>query len=258
MESRKIKKINHYVYDSIQEFKKHNGGEVKNNWKEANEGDWVYSDDKRIVQLLKVSKRISHPNDRKNYTHSKGWVRTVVGTFLNNDKSTMDTDFDRHPNRYTFSTKIKNTATRVKERKNCTNKEKDFATQIVVGKTAVKSYMEAFDEPNPTKAKKKAVVLLKHERIMKEIEKSVGDIATELGIDHEYVLSRLKYLADNSDDENISLQSIKELGKAVGTLGGVTKKVETGVIGMFQGFDPKQIESAKRNLLTDKKEVSDA
>ena len=86
----------------------------------------------------------------------------------------------------------------------------------------------------------------------------VGDIATELGIDHEYVLSRLKYLADNSDDENISLQSIKELGKAVGTLGGVTKKVETGVIGMFQGFDPKQIESAKRNLLTDKKEVSDA
>ena len=258
MESRKIKKINHYVYDSIQEFKKHNSGEVKNYWKEANEGDWVYSDDKRIVQLLKVSKRISHPNDRKNYTHSKGWVRTVVGTFLNNDKSTMDTDFDRHPNRYTFSTKIKNTATRVKERKNCTNKEKDFATQIVVGKTAVKSYMEAFDEPNPTKAKKKAVVLLKQERIMKEIEKSVGDIATVLGIDHEYVLSRLKYLADNSDYENISLQSIKELGKAVGTLGGVTKKVETGVIGMFQGFDPKQIESAKRNLLTDKKEVSDA
>jgi len=258
LESRKIKKINHYVFDSIEEFKKHNSGEVKNNWKEASEGDWVYSDDNRIVQLLKVSERISHPNDRKNYTHSKGWVRTVVGTFLNNDKSTMDTDFDRHPNRYTFSTKIKNTATRVKERKNCTNKEKDFTTQIVVGKTAVKSYMEAFDETNPTKAKKKAVVLLKQERIMKEIEKGVGDIATELGIDHEYVLSRLKYLADNSDDENISLQSIKELGKAVGTLGGMTKKVETGVIGMFQGFDPKQIESAKRNLLTDKKEASDA
>lgn len=255
MESRKIKKINHYVYDTLKEFKNHNSEKVKNNWKEADEGDWVYSDDNRIVQLLKVSKRISHPNDRKNYTHSRGWVRTVVGTFLNNDKSTMDTDFSKHPNRYTFSTKIKNTSNRIKERKNCTHKEKEFATQIVVGKTAVKSYMEAFNEEDSVKAKKKAVVLLKQERIMKEIEKSVGDIATELGIDHEFVLSRLKYLVDNSDDENISLQSIKELGKAIGTLGGPSKKIETGVIGMFQGFEPKQIETAKRNILKESSDV---
>jgi len=90
---------------------------------------------------------------------------------------------------------------------------------------------------------------------MKEIEKSVGDIATELGIDHEFVLSRLKYLVDNSDDENISLQSIKELGKAIGTLGGPSKKIETGVIGMFQGFEPKQIETAKRNILKESSDV---
>ena len=90
---------------------------------------------------------------------------------------------------------------------------------------------------------------------MKEIEKTVGDIATELGIDHEFVLGRLKYLVDNSDDENISLQSLKELGKAIGTLGGPVKKIETGVIGMFQGFNPEQIESAKRNVLEEKNEV---
>ena len=29
-----------------------NSEKVKNNWKEADEGDWVYSDDNRIVQLL--------------------------------------------------------------------------------------------------------------------------------------------------------------------------------------------------------------
>lgn len=256
MESQQIKNIEHYVYDDIDEFQSHHAGiKPKKNWKKANEGDWVYSDDGRIVQLLRVSDRIKHPNDRKNYKHSRGWVRTVVGTFLNNDKSKMDTSFKKHPNRYTFSTKIKNTNNRVKERTNCTHKEKEFATHIVVGKTAVKSYMDTFSERDVSKARKKAVVLLKQERIMKEIEKTVGDIATELGIDHEFVLSRLKYLVDNSDDENISLQSVKELGKAIGTLGGPVKKVDTGIIGMFQGFDTKQIEDAKRNVLEEKNEV---
>ena len=86
---------------------------------------------------------------------------------------------------------------------------------------------------------------------MKEIERSVGDVADQLGIDHEFILSRLKYLVENSDDENISLQSLKELGKAIGTLGNVTKKVDTGVLGIFQGFSPEQIEGAKREVLTD-------
>ena len=65
----------------------------------------------------------------------------------------------------------------------------------------------------------------------------------------------MKYLVDNSDDENISLQSLKELGKAIGTLGNTTKRIETGVIGMFQGFQPDQIEAAKRNVLEEKNEV---
>ena len=90
--------------------------------------------------------------------------------------------------------------------------------------------MDAFTEGDSSNARKKAIILLKQERVMKEIEKSVGDVATELGIDHEYILARLKYLVDNSDDENISLQSVKELGKAIGTLGGAGKKVETGVL----------------------------
>ena len=111
--------------------------------------------------------------------------------------------------------------------------------------------MDAFTEDDSSKARKKAIVLLKQERVMKEIEKSVGDVATELGIDHEYILARLKYLVDNSDDENISLQSVKELGKAIGTLGGAVKKVETGVLGLFQGFSPEQIDTAKREVLTD-------
>ena len=57
-----------------------------------------------------------------------------------------------------------------------------------------------------------------------------------------------------SEDENISLQSLKELGKAIGTIGGQVKKIETGVLGMFQGFQPEHLTSAKRPEITDGKE----
>ena len=253
MEYRKIKGIKHFVYESSDEWSDEVGEEedLINDWRDAKQGDWVLADDGRIVQILKRS-GITHPNDRKNYRLAKGWCRTVVGTFLCNDKTKMDTDFSNHPNRYTFSKKIKNTNSRVRLRKKATKKEKEFAVNMVIGKGAVKSYMDAFNEDNQTNAKKRSAILLKQRRIMKEIEKSVMDVAKEMGVDHEYILSSMKNLIEHTDDENIALQGLKELGKAIGTLGGI-KKVETGVMGLFQGFTPDQLTGAQRQL-EDKKE----
>ena len=249
MESRKIRHTRHYVYENKKEWRvDHPKGILHSEWRDAKEGDWVWSDDSHIVQLLKVSDEMKHPNDSENYKLQKGWVRTIVGTFVNTPKTQMDTDFSKHPNRYTFSKKIKNPWSRVKDRTNCTNKEKIFATSVAVGKDAVSAYMKAFTEANRDKARKKAVVLLKQRRVMSEIEKTSKDIAKELGIDHTYILGSLKQLADTSEDQNIALQSLKELGKAIGTLGGV-KKIETGIIGMFQGFSPEELDVAQRKIL---------
>ncbi len=246
-EKRVIKGVSHYVYEDLDEFQKtHPNTVVHPDWRKANEGDWVRSDDDRIVQLLKVSNDVKHHSDRKNYKFAKGWVRTVVGSFLNRENVKMDTDFDNHPNRYTFSTNIKNTSERVYKRKEPTNKEKEFATNVVVGMGAVDAYKKAYSEMSNQKARKKATVLLKQERVMKEIEKGVLDVAKGLGIDHEYILSKLKNLADFSEDDNIILQSTKELGKIVGTSGNTIKQKEMGLLGVFQGFSPEQLEGASR------------
>ena len=256
MESQTIRGVHHYVFDDVDEFKEYyhskmmNSPEVKGNWREGKEGDWVFSDDGRIVQLLKVAHSVKHHGDRKNYKFARGWVRTIVGTFLNRDNTFMDTDFSSHANRYTFSKTIKNPASRVRKRTKPTNKEKEFATNVVVGMGAVKAYMTAFQEENRNNAKKKAAVLLKQERIMKEIDRTALEVAKELGIDHEYILQKLKDLADFSEDDNIQLQSIKELGKAIGTVGNTIKQKEIGVVGMFQGFSPKELQSADRNEIT--------
>ena len=254
-EKRVIKGIPHFVYEDIDEFKKdHPNTVVHPDWRNANEGDWVYSDDDRIVQLLKVSNKVAHHNDSKNYQFAKGWVRTVVGSFLNRPNIKMDTDFNNHPNRYTFSTNIKNTSDRVYKRKDTTNKEKEFAVNIVTGMGAVDAYKKAYSEMSDQKARKKATILLKQERVMKEIEKSVLDVAKGLGIDHEYILGKLKNLADFSEDDNIILQSTKELGKIVGTSGNTVKQKEMGLLGVFQGFSPEQLEGAERKEIEASKE----
>ena len=236
------------MYDHISEFYNDHPTETPSkDWRKSKEGDWVWSDDGRIVQLLKVSTEVKHPGDRKNYKYANGWVRTIVGSFLNRKNIMMDTDFSSHPNRYTFSKKIKNTASRVYKRTKVTNKEKEFATNIVVGMGAVDAYKKAYNEMSTNGARKKATVLLKQERIMKEIEKSVLDTAKELGIDHQYILGKLKNLADYSEDDNIILQSTKELGKIVGTSGQVVKQREMGLLGVFQGFSNDEIEGASRD-----------
>ena len=255
MEKARIKGVSYHVFDDIEEFTEHfnllgkQPPHIIKDWREGKQDEWVYSDDKRIVQLLKVAHSVKHHGDRKNYKFAKGWVRTIVGTFLNRENTFMDTDFSSHANRYTFSKTIKNPASRVKKRTKPTNKEKEFATNVVVGMGAVKAYMTAFSEENKDNARKKAAVLLKQERIRMEIDKSALEIAKELGIDHKYILQKLKDLVDYSEDDNIQLQSVKELGKALGTLGQTTKQKEVGVVGMFQGFSPKEIESVGRKEL---------
>ena len=112
----------------------------------------------------------------------------------------------------------------------------------------------AYKELNYDKAKNKAAVLLKQERVMKEVEKSVLDVAKDMGVDHEYIFRSLKQLAETSVDENIALQSLKEMGKAIGTLGGGVKRVESGVVGLFQGFTPEQIENVERKMIGERKE----
>lgn len=249
MDYKEIKGVKHFVYESIEEFNKYKKDINVKNWKDdPQEGDWVVADDGGVVQILKRS-GITHPNDRPNYKLSKGYVRTVVGTFLLNNKTNMDTDFDMHPNRYTFSKKLKQANGNFKKRDNVTKKEKLFATEVIVGKDAISAVQNIYKENDFNKAKKKAVLLLKQERVMNEVEKGVNDIAKGLGIDHEYVLRRLKSLADTGEEENVVLQSLKELGKIIGTSAPNIKK-DIGVVGMFQGFSPKQLEKAERKQIT--------
>lgn len=248
---RKIKGRKHYVYESLEDYE-HNGPDFElKYWKDnPKEGDWVKSDDGGIVQILKFG-TLDHRKDSKNWKANKGYVRTVVGSFLINENSKMDTDFEQHPNRYTFSKNLKNSNENFKKRKTTTVNEKLFTTQVITGQSAITAVQNVYKMDDYKKAKSKAFALLKQERIMSEVEKGVVDIAKGLGIDHEYVLGTLKHLVDRSDDDNIVLQSTKELGKIIGTSSNTIKQRDVGLLGVFQGFSNEQLDGIER-----KKELS--
>ena len=66
-QSKVIKGVRHYIYDTREEFReKYPVTPLVKDWRKGREGDWVLSDDGRIVQLLKVSKNLHHPKDSKN------------------------------------------------------------------------------------------------------------------------------------------------------------------------------------------------
>ena len=89
MEYKKIRGKRHYVYDSKEEFYQHmahlegsryTDKRIVDDWRDGREGDWVMSDDDRVVQLLKVA-ALNHPNDRKNYRYNLKNSNLIVWTF---------------------------------------------------------------------------------------------------------------------------------------------------------------------------------
>ena len=56
-------------------------------------------------------------------------------------------------------------------------------------------------------------------------------------------------MADCSEDDNIILQSTKEIGKIIGTTGITVKQKEVGVFGVFQGFSPEQLENIEKQRI---------
>ena len=105
MDFRKIKGTKHYVFKNREEFeeyfKSEHGAvpELNIDWRTAKQRDWVLADDGGVVQILKQGD-LPHPHDRPNWKENNGYVRTVVGSFIQSDKHLMDTDFSKHLDRY--------------------------------------------------------------------------------------------------------------------------------------------------------------
>ena len=244
MDIKTIKGKEHYLYDDLEEFKAFCPNKsVFCNWREGNEGDWVYTDDKFICQILKKSK-VSHPG----YKTARTMIRTVCGSYICEQKShKILGENGIAENIYTFSGNYEATYSRSKDRR-LNNREFLFASYVASGQDAVKAYKKAYPMAKDSQyIKNKSKFLLQKEEIRTMVNEEIKKILEEEGVTAESIIGNYRDIADFSDTDTDKLRSLESLSKISGLFDTEKKQEQLTV---FQGFTPKQLEALQNGKET--------
>ena len=237
MDLKTINKINHYLYDNLEEFKAFgHEQQVVASWRIGDEGDWVYTDDGYICQILKKSK-VSHPG----YKTKRTMVRTVCGSFICEQKSHKILGEEGVvENIYGFSGNSKAKISYVKDRK-MNNREFLFARYVASGENVIQAYKKAYPmAENKDYIKNKSNILLQKEEIRKMVKEEIKKILQEEGVTPEWIIAKYRDMVELSDRDTDRLRSLESLSKIAGLFDTETKQEQLTV---FQGFTPKQLEA---------------
>lgn len=164
-------------------------------WREAQENDWCFSDDLRIVQVL--LRNNNGPKSDTTRSFNKGYIRTCVGVFPINPTAFMDTRFELHPNRYSIGQSVKYFTERIALRQKLTAREEMFCIYVANGMDLAKAYKKAYQTNNIFYASMAATRLLQQERIQSAISEEVEDILTQEGVSKSYIVQKYKKLIDD-------------------------------------------------------------
>jgi len=271
MKSQKIKGIEHFVFETKEEFERYHlskDGIVPElrYWKdqEVDTGSWVTADDGGIVQILYLKEYIQKMFKSRQtwkYKYPRKVMRTVVGTFCNDPgigrdynymPYVMDTDFEKHPSRYTLS----GVDTGIQHRKNkkrLSKNDRRFIQLYAMGRDPHELIGEIWKRCNVNLKYKE---LMARESILDGIRKEVQSIAKEQGIDDAYILNALKDLIEAAKMEHVKLDTIVTLGKIIGTIADPKAQALQGggAATLFKGFDAALLEEVNEQPSSKEKE----
>ena len=231
MDYKEIKGKFHYLYDDIDEFKaNHPDITPERNWRQGNEGEWVYTDDMNVCQVLKVY-------HLKDFTgnQSQKVVRTVCGSFVCSRKNTKMLGVDGvAENIYRFSGKNRN---------NKLPNERIFARYVAAGVGVTQAYSMTYPKAESRNyIKTAAQQLMKQENVRNMVTEEIKTILEEEGVTPDYIIGRYKDIADLAERDGDKLRSLDSLAKIAG-LFDTEKKSEQ--LTVWAGFSPEQLEQIK-------------
>ena len=237
MDIKKIKGIDNYLYDNIDEFNALSpGNKVIGNWRDGNTGDWVFTDDMYILQVLKRS-AIKHPG----YKTPRHIVLTICGSFVTEQKThQIFGDYGVAENIFSFSGNYDAIYDRAKNRK-LKSREFLFARYVAAGEDTVSAYKKAYPKATNKKyIKEKVSTLLNKKGIRKMVKEEVKKILADEGVSPEWIIGKYKDIAELSDRDTDRLRSLEALSKMSGLFDTEQKQEQLTV---FQGFTPEQMEA---------------
>ena len=238
MDIKRIKGKEHLLYDNLNEFMIFNPKlKPTGIWTRGNEGDWVYTDDLYVCQVLKVF-YITVPGTKE----KKKCVRTVCGSFVIGQANVKILgERGVAENIYTFSgnydaiKKIRN--------KKTSSKKLLFAQYVAAGVDLSQAYSIVYP-----KAKDKSYIktaankLLQQKKVQQMVKEEIKQILNEEGVSPEYIIRLYKDIADISDRDTDRLRSLDALAKMSGLFDTEKKQEQLTV---WAGFTPEQMEAIK-------------
>ena len=230
-----IKGKEHVVYDLESELPE--DIVINPDWKKSRVGDWVRADDDAYIQIL----------ERKNIGKTETVV-TCIGTYIT--AGTMDTA--ERESRTTLNGLRADTS--AKNRKNLTQREILFANRIARGEKPVEAYLAVYDAKSKDYANRRAALLMKTKRVGNFMNQDLKDTFAKKGVDLDYLIQQAKDECDNSKNGSDRISALKMLWDAYGV---VEKQKVTEIAGIFQGFDQKRLEDAKRPELAEHQSAGD-
>jgi len=238
MELKKIKGVEHRLYDSHEEFCAFEGATTpKSDWRVAEEGDWVYTDDKHVVQILKVY-YITVPNSKE----KRKCVRTICGSFVCKQKNAKILGENGvAENIYTFSGSY-DTIKSIRSTK-LSSKKLLFAKYVAAGIDMEEAYSRVYPKASAKQyIKNAASKLLQQEKVLNMVKEEISVILKEEGVTPEYIIQKYKDIADISERDQDRLRSLDALAKMSGLFETEKKREELTVLA---GFSPEQLEAIK-------------
>ena len=244
MDFKEIKNTKHYLYDSEKEFHIYkNDIPIRHNWRHGEEGEWIFTDDGFVCQILRKTK-IAKESEK-----SVTCVRTVCGTFLAGDKKKeMLGENGIAENIYSFSGT--NVSQKDFNERGRNSRELLFAKYVASGLGVIEAYRKAYPDARSSKyIKDRTDKLLKTETIRKMIDKQIEEILTEEGVTPNWLIERYKTIADLAESDTAKLRSLDSLAKISGLFDLGEKKSEQVTI--WAGFSPEQLEEVKKHGKTE-------
>ena len=233
----KVNKIEHTVFDSLEEVP----SEINylEDWRDGHISDWVKASDGCIIQILREGTMIKP----KGKVRSVRYIGTCTGTFIVSKSTKMDTS--KRINIYSLGGNIDRDE-RIEARDKLSTKEELFVQYLASGMDARMAYLKAFPTNDPHYAGLRAGQLVKTTRIKTAMKEELKPVLEEIGIDEKSILEGIFNIALSSGKDDTKLKALFKLADIM-DMEDKNKTQVTQLTGaVFQGFDSKQLNKAKR------------
>ena len=231
-----ISGVDYHLYDNEEEFRKHHKkAQLRENWRDAEEGEWALGDDGQVFTILRRAVMFSNQYNKKT-----DYIRTLLGTAFVVDNAKLQGEPPKDI--YTF--------TRHKNSKYITAREKLFAKMVAMGRDATDAYLTVYKTKNRRYALTRSKILLRQKRIRVLINKEVEALMDDLGITKTYLLENAKSVVDKADvRDGDKLRALETLMKISGLLSTEKKTDSVALIQEFTGFSKDRLKAFETGLI---------